>query len=172
MPWISDEEFLNRHRRLRALWLDMGTQKLYSLLPLRAQRELHAVYRPSEDLSDTALLAHRKANTVKGSFLLNVAGQHYKVLNQVFIDCSTELGIDRATIDDTLRRAYEQHSNAAIVHADPAETSASRRVRVMGIARPEPDYEKLAQLVLAIAHEPKWMNALATKQAKEKTLLK
>ncbi|MBN9156900.1 hypothetical protein [Microbacterium sp.] len=160
MPSLSDEEFLNRHQRLRALWLDAGTQKLYSLLPLKAQRELHAVYRPSEDLTEHELLAHRQALTAEGSFLLNTAGQHYKTLNQVFIDSSTQLGIDPATIDDTLRTAYLTHSSAAIVHADPTEPVASRRVRVMGIARPEIDYQKLAQVLVVASRDEKLMEAI------------
>jgi hypothetical protein len=63
MPRVAPSTHYKRHLFLRTAWLEFP--KLYALLPLRAQWQVHEFYQPSEELTKGEFVARVKelANT-------------------------------------------------------------------------------------------------------------
>lgn len=73
MPRFPNSTHLLIRHHLRQDWLDGSG--IYALIPSRDQRYIHDYFRPSEDLADEELLAHRRAVSKERPSLPHCAGR-------------------------------------------------------------------------------------------------
>lgn len=130
MPRLSNRRYLAHCRFLRATWLKHDM--LYGLLPINAQWDLHAFYKPDEELTDQQRLAHREHVTSERPALPARAGRSF---NQIY-------------------RSFEQARDRAMLRQPAHQPKRrDRQIRVYGIARPEPDLKLLARALVQSAIE-------------------
>ncbi len=132
MPRLTDSEFLAIHRQLKVDW--QQATGLYGYLSSREQWQLHGYFRPSEELSDADLLAHRIAISKEQPSLPQRAGKAYRKLELV-------------------RASLARARNVAVTPSQPTQRT-SRKVRhitVRAVVNPKPDLHKLAKALMAMA---------------------
>jgi hypothetical protein len=136
VPRVSPQRQYDRHRFLCEAWLHF--QSLYTILPMNQQWELHAYYRPSEQLSEAELREHQHTVAKQQRELPSKAGKHFNQLYRAF----------RTAFEHS--RGDSRRFNAAIAELGHATTHPTRRgsVRVSAVARPEPDLRRLARALL------------------------
>lgn len=147
MPRLSNALYYERYLFLRTAWLEF--QSLYTILPVSQQWELHAYYQPSKQLAKAELLEHRKRITGEQPSLPAKAGKHFDQLYRCFrvayaYAAGNELRFRNAIAQLTAQR--------------PRSFKAGEHLTwVTALARPEPDYRRLALafLELARAYIPK-----------------
>jgi hypothetical protein len=114
------------HRHLRAIWLqDVGW---YSSLSPSEQWHLHDYFKPATDLSDKALLDHRRQVTQGRPSLPQQAGRALAEMQQ-----------GRAPVPVTRQVTT------------PTKRGKVRQVSVRSVVRPQPDFHKPARALLARA---------------------
>jgi hypothetical protein len=127
MPRVTDQDYLDRHHRLRQVWLNASGR--FANLATGEQWDLHAYYVPSKDLSDEALLEHRGRITQQRRSLPAKAGKAFEAL-----------------------ASGKVHA----VVSGPVITKgklAGHHLSVRAIVRPEPDLRKFAQALLGVAED-------------------
>jgi hypothetical protein len=144
MPRVSNQLYLERHRFLVKAWTDF--QRLYSILPIEQQWQVHAYYQPSKELTDQQLLEHREKVTEERPELPAQAGKAFIRMYRAF-----RIAFEYADGD-------QQRFNAALLHltdsrAKTAAPHGKRRISVTALARPEPDLEVLARALVEMARE-------------------
>lgn len=85
MPRLTIREFIKRHELLRMLWLDDITQRLFAILPVHQQWELHDFYRPADALLADELTAHFDVVRQARPHLSVLAGRHYSVVRDAHL---------------------------------------------------------------------------------------
>jgi hypothetical protein len=118
---------IDRHQLLREVWLDDRSR--FGGLTVNQEWDLHAYYVPSKELTDGELLQHRSAVTNERPSLPSKASKPYQAL---------------------------MAGTAHAVSYGPVITKAKLkgyRLVVRGVARPEPDFKKVAQALLELARE-------------------
>jgi hypothetical protein len=123
MPRLTDQQYLVSRTWLVQLW----SESIGSFAELNAveQWHLHAFFRPSEQLSDQAALAHRAEVSAARSSLPQQAGRASKKL--------------RARIDE----------RSSTVPIAPRRWHKVTRVEAHGVVNPMVDYRRLVRLLAA-----------------------
>jgi hypothetical protein len=131
--------------------------KLYGLLEVHQQWELHAYYVPSKkDLSKEQLLIHRVQIDVdsKRSSLPQKAGKHFTLMydevtrEAIAVDLPrNKRNIDGLTkfvpkLDQIINERMKQ-----VAQFRGQRKTTNTKVRIMPIARPEPDIDKMARVL-------------------------
>ncbi len=132
MPRLTFNDYLNQRAFLRLAWEEFD--QLYSLLAPDQQWALHRYYQPITGDSEEFLKRYRASITKKEPSLPARAGRLYAQLHRVY-----EASVEAAKAKP----------------APPRERlkSASRKVRVRAVVRPEPDAQKLARALLEVAKQ-------------------
>jgi hypothetical protein len=68
MPRLTNQRYLLIHHQLRQVWIE--DRSGFSWLRPAEQWQLHDYFRPSKDLTDAELFAHRAAISQEGSVAL------------------------------------------------------------------------------------------------------
>jgi hypothetical protein len=144
MPRVTSSLHYKRHLFLRTAWLNFP--KLYALVPLHAQWQIHDFYQPSKELTETELIAHTKDLAKTNPALVHQAGKHVRLLQKVFRYISTELGIPRTEWYRALAGSI-QHYNPSPAHM---ETTDGHRYTIVAVARPELDVQKLVKALVGV----------------------
>jgi hypothetical protein len=124
----------------------------YGYLSPQEQWQLHDFFQPSHDLSEEQLLAHRVRITAERPALPAQAGRALAKIDQI----AAELAVHqvRAKKRAALQMAGGKRTN---------QRSKDRRIRVLGVVRPEIDTERFARAIIKMAEE------LAAKEAEKTT---
>lgn len=122
MSRLTDRDYLTAHRQLRALWT--SSQQAFAQTTYRDQLALHRYFSPALDEPDDNHLAHRRWISEVDPSLPQRAGRAYQRLQRAM--------------------ATAQPAPSATVRTPP---DAPRRLRVQGLARPETDVERIAQVI-------------------------
>lgn len=122
MPRLTNQTYLSIHHQLHELWID-HPQEL-SLVSYRDQLALHRYFSPAVDEPDDQHLAHRRWISTVDPSLPQRAGRAYQQLQRAMAAAQPALGAAVRT-----------------------PVGAPRRLRVQGLARPEPDLERIAQVI-------------------------
>lgn len=93
MPRVTPSTHYQRYTFLRAAWLEFP--KLYVLLPLEAQWQVHEFYQPSQEFTQDELTAHIKALSETKPALVHQVGKHFRLLETVFTVISEQLDITK-----------------------------------------------------------------------------
>jgi hypothetical protein len=128
MPRTTNQQYLAAYRFLRAVWCESDGGVFAELSP-QEQWYLHDYLRPSEQLSDEALLAHCKEISIQRPSLPQCAGRALKFLQAV------------------LETFVEP---APAVRHQPGERLPTKRVTsisVGAVVRPKPDAAALARII-------------------------
>jgi hypothetical protein len=125
MPRLTDKQYLKYRKFLRRLWL--YRLSTHSFLTPTQQWQIHAYFRPSEDLTNEELLEHRKTITVEHPSLPHQAGRAIKDFGQILRGNAKA----RATVTSFAGR-----------------NKTARHVGVRSIVRPQIDIPRLARVLL------------------------
>jgi hypothetical protein len=128
MPRLSTKDYLKAHKQLRYFWLHR--QSLYRYLQPTQQWQLHAFFRPSEELSKEELLQHRKMITAVRPSLPHQAGRALKELEQVMHHKVKPRGV-------TTMKVKSSHKGTATIG-------------VHSIVRPQIDHRRLARALIEL----------------------
>lgn len=131
---ISDADFINRRRMLAFDWSTGG--RVLSCLELDDQWALHAAYQPSKDLSDAQALADYRG-LVEGHDRVAQAPEAWEAYEGA-----------QERVQQELARAQQQKEAGVVPRR---RRQQDRNLSVRGLARPEPDIEKLAHVLINIA---------------------
>lgn len=156
MPRLTNQEYLKRHRFLKALW--NHSNRFYSMLDPNQQMNLHGYYIQYKDLSEEELLEHRRAKDASSvePGLPQVAGKSFATIysNVLHSMQSFDLSFNPADIDSMTKLIpklealiYKRVPNT------PSPRGRSKGVRVSFLMKPEPDIEKLARALIMIAEK-------------------
>lgn len=130
MARLTNNDYLENRWWLTQLWLDsVGS---FVELSSREQWHLHAYFRFTEDLSDSSALQHRKAVSRDRPALPQQAGRALRRLRQ----SAQALAVQPLTASGMRRKKVA-------------------RVKVRSVVRPQPDVERLAQILLDLTRPPK-----------------
>ncbi|WP_148043351.1 hypothetical protein [Flexivirga caeni] len=122
MPRLTNHTYLHIHHKLRELWVTHP--QTLSLVSYRDQLALHRYFSPAIDEPDARHLAHRRWISEAEPSLPQRAGRAYQRLGRAIEEAQPAPGAAVRT---------------------PAD--APRRLRVQGLARPELDVERIAQVI-------------------------
>lgn len=170
MPRITPKEHYRRHIVLHGFWL--SHDQLFGVLPPGKQWQLHRYYHPTASLTEAAFLTHRTTAAKAEPSLPHEAGKgflelerHYKLalrlveatgqdidacLNAVIVKAPKTYSYVAAGAEDrppSPSGCGNQDLQTALPRARPA---SQRLLRVVAVARPEPDVEKLAKILVEI----------------------
>ncbi|WP_047521871.1 hypothetical protein [Microbacterium sp. ZOR0019] len=109
---------------------------LFAELEYFEQRDLHRFFAPSKELYDDDTLAYRREMTKLHPSLPNQAGRAYA-------------HFERVVAEDAERRANPPVKTVRL----KGSPRPQRVVTVRGVARPEPDAKRLAQLIVSLVRE-------------------
>jgi hypothetical protein len=129
MPRLSNTEYLHMRQFLRDHW--RSNQALFSTLSPNDQWLLHAYFRPSEALTNQALLQHRADITEKRPGLPQQAGRAYAKF------CAQAAALARTRAKQPVP-ASTRHRGAY-------------NLSVQSVVRPEPDVQKLVKALIQMA---------------------
>ena len=130
MPRLTDKQYLKYRKFLRRLWL--RHQNAYSHLTPTQQWQIHAYFRPDEELTTEQLLAHRKDITTQQPSLPHQAGRAIKEFGQMLRGKAKS----RATVTSSTNKR--------------GQTST---IRVRSIARPKIDTRRLAKALIELENQ-------------------
>ncbi|HEX6416099.1 MAG TPA: hypothetical protein VFZ62_01095 [Candidatus Saccharimonadales bacterium] len=145
MPRVTPTKHYYRYQFLRVAWLEFP--KLYALLPLDAQRQVHEFYRPSEELTKNELVTHIKALNNTKPTLVHQVGKHVRIMKEVFRRISKELGVPPPEWHGAMGSAV-QHVNSSPANM---ETKDGRQYTISALARPEVNIQLLARALIELA---------------------
>lgn len=145
MPRITPREHYKRYVFLRLAWLDFP--KLYAILSLHEQWQLHEFYQPSKQLTKTELAAHIRSVAAMKPALVHQAGKHARLMQRVFRYVSEDLGIPRSEWNKALGVPIQRR------RLSPAHMKApdGRRYTIATVARPEVDIKLLIRALIELA---------------------
>lgn len=132
MPRLTNPDYVRIHHKLRTYWQEEASP--FGYLAPAEQWDLHKYFQPSHELSDQALLAHRKAISALDSSLPQRAGRALQRLE---------------------RAIHQVSARQAMATTLPTKRKRSGDVRVRAVMLPEPDYHKIARAMLWLAREGK-----------------
>jgi len=95
VPRINHQQYCTQRDFLIYAWEHFP--KLYGLLSVSQQWDVHRYFQPSRDLTELQLRAHRKTVSAEDHSLPNRAGKAYARMRQVF-----EIGSARPTASPTM----------------------------------------------------------------------
>ncbi|MDG4668615.1 hypothetical protein [Mycobacterium sp. 236(2023)] len=138
MPRLTHSTYCAQHRYLKQVWVE--SQPSWVELRPGEQRELHDYYVPTQRFSDEELLEYRQKITALHPSLPQRAGRALKKLRAA-------------------HAAYEASVKARV--AEPIvvgkgkkkRLSKDRVITVKSLVHPQPDIDRLAKAVLALAKE-------------------
>jgi len=141
MPRISSSEYLMRRLLLRAAWLDHPV--LFTILPPNKQWEVHAYFRPSQDLGDEELLECRRITNKTNPGLAQQASRSYARLVDLFHRI------------DSLAKGDDITFNQIFMQLIPAVQlpKQKQRLKVAVLVKPEPNLRLLARALIALDGE-------------------
>lgn len=128
MPRLSAKDYLKYRKFLRRLWLQR--QATYSYLTPTQQWQIHAFFRPDEDLTDDQLLEHRKQITAEQPSLPHQAGRAIKDFGQM------------------LRGKAKVQATATTVST--GRKRDTKTIRARSVVRPQIDTPRLAKVLIAL----------------------
>lgn len=146
---VSDAEFVNRRRVLRADW-DSGGQAL-SYLEVAEQWALHAAYQPTKNISEQQALADFR----------DMQRLRPEKVAEAEAACA-RYGAAREQVQRDIARAQQSKDSGV---APRKRRNKDRHLTVRALARPEPDLHALARALIQIAVE----KAKADEQADGRT---
>ena len=151
MPRTRSIDHAHRHRLLRGLWLFVPS--IYSTLLPTQQWEVHRLYVPDRFFQDEELLAHVRRLTAADPSLPNRVGKHWRRISQLYEwACKNADGPeDWRGIHRALVRARLMGQVSLGTVPKPSRRKTGYVIRVATIARPEPDYDKLAHAFSELA---------------------
>lgn len=144
MSRITPSTHYQRYQFLRTAWCEFP--KLYAVLPLHAQWQIHEFYQPSNELTKAELIAHIKQLTKIKPALVHQAGKHYKRMYAIFRAVSEELDIPKADRMKALGTATQYYKPTST-----NTTISNGKYTLSPVARPEIDIHKLAQALWELA---------------------
>lgn len=125
MPRLTNKTYLQQRSLLVKVW---QTDKfVFSILPYDDQLNIHGFYAPYMKLTDDEVIHHRRQVTADYPSLPQRAGKTFKKVSALIRSDGT--------------RAYMRRSTPK---------SKERRVYTSALARPEPDIDKLAKVLLEV----------------------
>lgn len=157
MSRVTLAEHYRRHQFVRMLFDETKLQVLFALVDPGKQYELHDYYATDKDFDEGEYEAYRRDRDLVDPSLANRAGKHFKAVEDAFIEASRRLGVT----DEQRRRAVEasgvqsqyvaqrSHSNSRT----PGRPARNRNFSIVAIAKPTPDFQKLARALIAEARE-------------------
>jgi hypothetical protein len=146
MSRITPSQHYERYQFLRTAWREFN--KLYALLSLRQQWQIHEFYQPSKELTQAELTAHIKELHHTNPALVHQAGKHVHLMMRVFRHISSELGVPK------LEQAHALNTLIQRVNPSPVVTTKNdRRLTIAAVARPTPDMDKLAKALVMLAKQ-------------------
>jgi len=125
------------------LWRDH--RSIFACVDMRAQWDVHAFYQPSKELSDTELLAHRRAISKERPSLPSTASKHFRRLAAVYFTAK-----DTANGDPKIFGRLVMSYSAS--PPGPPDKKG-RRLRLAAVANPEPGLDKIVLAVLSTLDE-------------------
>lgn len=140
MPRLSNELYLRRHNFLAKAWQDFA--RLYTILLPQDQWTVHRYYQPTKDLSDQELLDYRQQVTRDEPSLPARAGRLFVRMNRAFRTAYEYAQGDQLRFYDSL---WQQTAGARV------HQHGKRQIRIAALARPEPDLEGLARVLVQMA---------------------
>ena len=145
MPRLTNTQFINRHKDLYSIWHD-GPKELFAILSTNDQWKVHRYYQSSKDLTDQQLIEHRVSITKTEPSLPHQASRGYSRMHQAEVTARK-----MSTNQQSFHRAIRQQIPG---HVHEISNDRFRNIRVIGIARPEPDLERLARaLIMQVKEE-------------------
>lgn len=130
MPRTTDNQYIFAHTWLRELWLnDRGT---FAQLSYADQRYLHAYFQPDKDWTASELIAFRRQVTWEHVGLPQSAGRAVSKLQRAV-------------------SGEEVHTPAMLMIE--GRHRRAHAITVRGVARPEPDLQRLARALLQYAKD-------------------
>jgi hypothetical protein len=140
VPRLTNKEYLARHKVLRTFWIKY--QDLYAVVSVPLQWDIHRFYQPAKDMTDPELTQHRATVTAEEPSLPNRASKAAQRLFNVFHQAKAVAGTDSEKLVRFIRSAGQ---------ASTAPAKVGSGVRVTTVATPEPDYDRLASALMALA---------------------
>jgi hypothetical protein len=138
MPRLTHHTYCAQHRSLREVWLD--DQPAWSELSANEQWDLHDFFSPTRELSAYELKEFRQKMTAADPSLPQRAGRALKKLElaRAVRTSAAEARPAQPVSVDKPKRKYK---------------SAERRISVKSLVHPEPNVERMAKALLALARE-------------------
>ncbi|MEV7828397.1 hypothetical protein [Microbacterium enclense] len=120
---------------------------IYSTLTPVQQWEVHWLYAPDRFFEDDELLAHVQRSIAGDPSLPNRVGKHWRRICQLYewAGKNADGPEDWSGVHRALARARVMGQRALGTVLQPSRRKTGYVIRVAPIARPEPDYEKLAR---------------------------
>ena len=134
MPRLTDNTFIQRHHILRDVWLKL--HQIYHELPSDQYWDLHSYFRPSKELTNTELLEHRRTITKLRPSLPHRAGKAYAAIRSAQREAQFPVRAQLTPTPVSLQTAV-----------------STERIRIKAILKPEPDFTKIAQVILGVAEQ-------------------
>lgn len=137
MPRLTSQQYLEAHQKLAIAHHDEPL--MFGSLSPAEQWALHAYFVPSKGLSDQQLLDHRKTITKEQPSLPQRAGRAL-----AHIERNYDVAAEAAHGDHTMYRKVLSD----LAPGEAFVTKRGRQIRVVGIAKPEPDARLFAQAIV------------------------
>jgi hypothetical protein len=119
-----------------------GFSTVFTYLTYDQQVELHRFYATTKDFSDEEAVAYRKEVSAKEPSLPNRAGKLYARVSRI-----AEL------VQKYIESQPELKPKKAPKKVRTRVPSSKVNIRIKALARPEPDIDKLAQILLEVAKD-------------------
>lgn len=140
MPRLSNKDYLEYAHWLRDIWTS-PYQKLFGVLSVNDQWDIHAYFQPNKDWTDEERLNHRLKISKEQPTLPAIASKHLLKLNQIYASALIYSKGDSGQ--------FSAYLTQYIPASKPDKRG--RRLHIFPVARPEPDLDKLAQALIDIA---------------------
>ena len=141
MPRLTNHDYLQRHQFLKDLW-NSDFQCLFGVLSSSRQWLIHRYYQPAKDLTTEELLAYRKTITTAEPTLPHRASRALHYMVRVYELAHAQYQVANRN-PQVFRRALRPYL--------PSSRVGKRTYYITAIARPEPDYERMARARIALA---------------------
>lgn len=148
MSRVAPHQHYQRYQFLRTAWFEFP--KLYGLLRLRSQWQLHEFYQPSKELTKRQLITHIYHLSLTKPALVHQAGKHSRLLYRVFRYIAKELNVSRSEWYRVFGSITERINPPNTITLPDRH---GNRHFIVAAARPELDVEKVARGLLRLAEE-------------------
>ena len=146
MPRVTPSEHYKRYHFLRTAWLEFP--KLYALLPLHAQWQVHEFYQPSKDITKAELTRHIRHLADTKPALVHQAGKHVRLMQRVFRHVSKELDIPRSEWGRAFSSVIQQVNPLSA--SSPPERNGQRYTISVAV-RPKMDVKIFSSVLVELA---------------------
>lgn len=131
MPRVTHRDQYKRHLFLREAWTGERYLGVFGVLSATDQWKLHAFYRPSEPLGRQEFVEHLQQINRERPQFRHVAGKLFRQIEQALIQQARRIPTPQ-----------------------PVEVGSHRRhIVVRGVARPQPDIDKLIRALIAMIED-------------------